>query len=196
MPLSIESEIDLLYHLSTMSEHVLPKGIFYLLLWKRLNQSSIPPNFSFNEMVDHLRTLYDESVFDNPELPESNDHDFKWIPINVKQEQQTEKDLSNKIEPTSSPSPPPQPSTPIVTKTRKRPMSPTSLTPNSDTGRRSGRQKLNPQIKEEEVEQSPSQQQQQQSKTDKRKSVKDTSRISTRSIPTSDSIGTRLRGQK
>ncbi len=57
MPLSIESEIDLLYHLSTMSEHVLPKGIFYLLLWKRLNQSSIPPAFSFNEMVDHLRTL-------------------------------------------------------------------------------------------------------------------------------------------
>jgi len=57
MPLSIESEIDLLYHLSTMSEHVLPKGIFYLLLWKRLNQSSIPPAFSFNEMIDHLRTL-------------------------------------------------------------------------------------------------------------------------------------------
>ncbi len=57
MPLSIESEIDLLYHLSTMSEHVLPKGIFYLLLWKRLNQSSIPPAFSFNDMVDHLRTL-------------------------------------------------------------------------------------------------------------------------------------------
>jgi hypothetical protein len=57
MPLSIESEIDLLYHLSTMSEHVLPKGIFYLLLWKRLNQASIPPAFSFNEMIDHLRTL-------------------------------------------------------------------------------------------------------------------------------------------
>ena len=58
MPLSIESEIDLLYHLSTMSEHVLPKGIFYLLLWKRLNQASIPPAFTFNEMVDHLRTLF------------------------------------------------------------------------------------------------------------------------------------------
>lgn len=57
MPLSIESEIDLLYHLSTMSEHVLPKGIFYLLLWKRLNQASIPPDFSFNEMIEHLRTL-------------------------------------------------------------------------------------------------------------------------------------------
>ena len=57
MPLSIESEIDLLYHLSTMSEHVLPKGMFYLLLWKRLNQSGTPPAFTFNEMVEHLCTL-------------------------------------------------------------------------------------------------------------------------------------------
>ncbi|UJR37953.1 hypothetical protein I4U23_030637 [Adineta vaga] len=189
MPLSIESEIDLLYHLSTMSEHVLPKGIFYLLLWKRLNQSSIPPAFSFKEMVDHLRTLYDESVFDNPELPESNDHDFEWHPIKNNQEEEpqlqyNEKDLSNKSEtiatlPTASP---------VVAKTRKRPSSPTPSTPNSDTGRRSGRQKLNPHPKDED--------EQQQSKIEKRKSTKDSSRISTRSIPTNDSIGTRLRGQK
>ncbi|CAF2846675.1 unnamed protein product [Rotaria sp. Silwood2] len=183
MPLSIESEIDLLYHLSTMSEHVLPKGIFYLLLWKRLNQSSTPPAFSFNEMVDHLRTLYDESVFDNPELPESNDHDFQWNPINIEQ-QQIEKDLSNKLETTPTT---PQPST----KTRKRPASPSSIITNNDINRRSSRQKNNTQTKDEEQ-----QQQQQQIKVEKRKSIKDSSRISTRSIPNNDSIGTRLRGQK
>ncbi|CAF1083300.1 unnamed protein product [Rotaria sp. Silwood1] len=186
MPLSIESEIDLLYHLSTMSEHVLPKGLFYLLLWKRLNQSSIPPAFSFNEMVEHLRTLYDESVFDNPELPESNDHDFQWNPINIDQ-QQTEKDLSNKLETT----PPPTTITTTPqssTKTRKHPTSPSSITTNNDINRRSSRQKNNIQTKDEE--------QQQQIKVEKRKSIKDSSRISTRSIPNNDSIGTRLRGQK
>jgi len=127
---------------------------------------------------------YDESVFDNPELPESNDHDFEWNPINIEQNQQQEleKDLSNKLETT--------PSTPL-TKTRKRPTSPSSLTPNSDTGRRSGRQKNNTHTKDDEE-----QQQQQQTKSDKRKSIKDTSRISTRSLPNNDSIGTRLRGQK
>ncbi len=57
MPLSIESEIDLLYHLSTMSEHVLPKGLFYLLLWNRVNRSNCPPKYSFNEMIEHLHTL-------------------------------------------------------------------------------------------------------------------------------------------
>ncbi|CAF3238970.1 unnamed protein product [Rotaria socialis] len=180
MPLSVESEIDLLYHLSTMSEHVLPKGIFYLLLWKRLNQSSIPPAFSFNEMVDHLLILYDESVFDNPELPESQDHDFEWNPIKV--EQHLENDLPNKIEPTTPQS---------VTKTRKRPTSPSSTTTNSDIGRRSSRQKTSIQIKEEE--QPPTTPQ---PKIEKRKSVKDSPRISTRSIPNNDSIGTRLRGQK
>ncbi|CAF0725764.1 unnamed protein product [Rotaria sordida] len=188
MPLSIESEIDLLYHLSTMSEHVLPKGIFYLLLWKRLNQSSIPPTFSFKEMVDHLRTLYDESVFDNPELPESNDHDFQWNPGDIEQQQQqqqSEKDSSNKLETT------PIPTTPqSLTKTRKRPTSPSSITTNNDINRRSSRQKNNTQTKDEE------QQQQQQTKVEKRKSIKDSSRISTRSIPNNDSIGTRLRGQK
>ncbi|CAF1580668.1 unnamed protein product [Adineta ricciae] len=188
MPLSIESEIDLLYHLSTMSEHVLPKGIFYLLLWKRLNQSSIPPAFTFNEMIDHLRTLYDESVFDNPELPESNDHDFEWHPAQTEQEneaqQQVEKDLSNKSEPTAiAPAP-----SPAVTKSRKRPPSPSSGTSNGDSGRRSGRSKPNTQPKDDD--------EQQQSKADKRKSTKDASRISTRSIPATDSIGTRLRGQK
>ncbi len=122
---------------------------------------------------------YDESVFDNPELPESNDHDFEWNPINI--EQPFDKDLSNKLETTPPPS--------VVTKTRKRPTSPSSLTPNSDTGRRSGRQKNNTHTKDDE-------EQQQQTKSDKRKSIKDTSRISTRSLPNNDSIGTRLRGQK
>ncbi|CAF4850304.1 unnamed protein product, partial [Rotaria socialis] len=73
---------------------------------------------------------YDESVFDNPELPESQDHDFEWNPIKV--EQHLENDLPNKIEPTTPQS---------VTKTRKRPTSPSSTTTNSDIGRRSSRQK-------------------------------------------------------
>ncbi len=122
---------------------------------------------------------YDESVFDNPELPESNDHDFEWNPSNIDQEQpESEKDLSNKLETT----PPP------VTKTRKRPTSPASLTPSNDAGRRSGRQKLNPQTKDDDEPQ--------QTKVDKRKSIKDSPRISTRSVPNNNSIGTRLRGQK
>jgi hypothetical protein len=77
-----------------------------------------------------------------------------------------------------------------VNKTRKRPSSPLSLTPNNDNGRRSGRQKINPQSKDDED------QSQQQMKIEKRKSMKDSPRISTRSVPTNDSIGTRLRGQK
>lgn len=123
---------------------------------------------------------YDESVFDNPELPESNDHDFEWQPVKIESQQQVEleKDSSNKLEGTPS----------SVTKTRKRPTSPSSLTPNNDNGRRSGRQKTNPSTKEEED--------QQQTKIEKRKSVKDSPRISTRSVPNHDSIGTRLRGQK
>lgn len=84
---------------------------------------------------------------------------------------------------------PSTPSTPVG-KTRKRPTSPSSLTPNNDNGRRSGRQKNNTQTKDDE------EQQQQQTKADKRKSIKDSSRISTRSLPNNDSIGTRLRGQK
>lgn len=127
---------------------------------------------------------YDESVFDNPELPESNDHDFEWQPISVdspqplQQQQQpqaeVDKDGGNKVDSTPT----------SVTKTRKRPTSPTSA---SDTGRRSGRQKINSSGKDEED---------QQTKVDKRKSTKDSSRISTRSGPQNDSIGTRLRGQK
>ena len=133
---------------------------------------------------------YDESVFDNPELPESNDQDFEWQPIKIEPllqqqqppQQELEKDYSTKAEPAPSP----------VPKTRKRPPSPSSLTPNNDTGRRSGRQKLNPPAKDDDD--------QQQIKAEKRKSAKDTSRVSTRSVPnnpnTHDSIGTRLRGQK
>lgn len=95
-----------------------------------------------------------------------------------------EKDLSNKSEPTAiAPTP-----SPAVTKSRKRPPSPSSGTSNGDTGRRSGRSKPNVQPKDDD--------EQQQSKADKRKSTKDVSRISTRSIPATDSIGTRLRGQK
>jgi hypothetical protein len=123
-------------------------------------------------------------------LPESNDHDFEWQPIKTEPikiepsllqqpQPELEKDLSIKFE--TAPSP--------VTKARKRPTSPSSLTPNNDTGRRSGRQKPNPQTKDDED--------QQQAKADKRKSTKDSSRVSTRSVPnTNDSIGTRLRGQK
>ena len=126
---------------------------------------------------------YDESVFDNPELPESNDHDFEWQPISIEspqpqQQSDFEKDVSNKLESTPS----------SVTKSRKRPTSPSTLTPNNDTGRRSGRQKINPLNKDED--------EQQQLKVEKRKSTKDSSRISTRSGPNNDSIGTRLRGQK
>ena len=124
---------------------------------------------------------YDESVFDNPELPESNDHDFEWQPISIEspqpqQQSDLEKDVSNKLESTPS----------SVTKSRKRPTSPSTLTPNNDTGRRSGRQKINPLNKDED----------EQLKVEKRKSTKDSSRISTRSGPNNDSIGTRLRGQK
>ncbi len=119
---------------------------------------------------------YDESVFDNPELPESNDHDFEWNPINIDQ-QPSEKDISNKLENTPT----------SITKARKRPPSPSSLTPNNDNGRRSGRQKSNIPTKDDE---------EQQAKLDKRKSLKDSARISTRSLPNNDSIGTRLRGQK
>jgi hypothetical protein len=140
--------------------------------------------FINKQKTNFYSNRYDESVFDNPELPESNDHDFEWNPINIEQNQQQqpqelEKDLSNKLETT-----PPTP----VTKTRKRPTSPSSLTPNNDNGRRSGRQKNNTHTKDDE--------EQQQIKSDKRKSVKDSSRISTRSLPNNDSIGTRLRGQK
>jgi len=85
---------------------------------------------------------------------------------------------------------PETPSTPVNNKTRKRPTSPVSLTPSTENGRRSSRQKLNPQSKDDE-EQIPTQ-----NKSEKRKSVKDSSRISTRSVPNNDSIGTRLRGQK
>lgn len=142
---------------------------------------------------------YDESVFDNPELPESNDHDFEWNPVGVEQQpqpqsqplqqqqpqqqqpqqQQPEKDLTNKSEPTT-----PQP----APKTRKRPASPTSNSTNNDVSRRSSRQKANTQTKDEDQTPQP--------KVEKRKSVKDSPRISTRSIPNNDSIGTRLRGQK
>ena len=115
-------------------------------------------------------------------MPESNDHDFEWQPIPIEspqpqQQTELEKDVSNKLESTPS----------SVTKTRKRPTSPSSVTPNNDTGRRSGRQKLNPSNKDED---------EQQIKVEKRKSTKDSSRISTRSGPNHDSIGTRLRGQK
>jgi hypothetical protein len=34
-------------------------------------------------MDDAFGCRYDESVFDNPELPESNDQDFQWDPIPV-----------------------------------------------------------------------------------------------------------------
>lgn len=120
-------------------------------------------------------------------MPESNDHDFEWQPIPVEspqplqQQQQPqvegEKDVGNKVDSTPT----------SITKARKRPTSPTSLTPANDTGRRSGRQKVNPPTKDDED---------QQTKVEKRKSTKDSSRISTRSGPQNDSIGTRLRGQK
>lgn len=134
---------------------------------------------------------YDESVFDNPELPASNDHDFEWEPIKieaeqVEQEQQApplDKDLSEKMD-----------INPPSTKTRKRAVSPTPSstpsTPSTDSGRRSSRQR-NPHVKDEEE-----QGQSQQSKADKRKSIKEVSRASPRSVPATDSIGTRLRGQK
>lgn len=170
-----------------MSEHVLPKGMFYLLLWKRLNQSGHSPAFSFNDMIEHLHILYDESVFDNPELPESNDHDFEWDPIHI-EEQPVEKELIEKME--TAPTPPPPPTTPTITKTRKRATSPSSVTtPNSDTGRRSSRQQRNIQTKDDDDSQ-PS------IKIEKRKSLKDSPRPSTRLVTSNDSIGTRLRGQK
>ena len=137
---------------------------------------------------------YDESVFDNPELPASNDHDFEWEPIKIEpelaeqqqqQEQLTpplEKDPSEKMD-----------INPPSAKIRKRAVSPTPSstpsTPSTDSGRRSSRQR-NPHVKDEE------EQGQQQSKMDKRKSIKEASRASTRSVPATDSIGTRLRGQK
>ena len=149
---------------------------------------------------------YDESVFDNPELPSTNDHDFEWEPIKIDppaatptvvpistpsappSEPSSEKDSSEKIE-----------TTPVVTKTRKRASSPSSnnttpSTPNTESGRRSSRQR-NPLIKEDDdqsVQASP----QPASKTDKRKSVKEPSRTSTRASANQDSIGTRLRTQK
>jgi len=154
------------------------KWLIIFVHCKNLFLSEKKSNFYF---IYFYSNRYDESVFDNPELPESNDHDFEWNPINIEQ-QQTDKDLSNKLETTPPPS--------VVTKTRKRPTSPSSLTPNNDSGRRSGRQKNTTQTKDDEEEQ------QQQIKVDKRKSVKDSPRISTRSVPNNNSIGTRLRGQK
>jgi hypothetical protein len=102
------------------------------------------------------------------------------------QEQRTpplEKDLSEKMD-----------INPPSAKARKRAVSPTPSstpsTPSTDSGRRSSRQRQ-PHVKDEEEQAQP-----QQSKVDKRKSIKEVSRASPRSVPATDSIGTRLRGQK
>ncbi|CAF0744494.1 unnamed protein product [Didymodactylos carnosus] len=65
MPLTIENEIELLFCLSTMSEYFLPKGFFYLVLWSKLSRLNEQKSYTFEEMIEHLKTLYDESVFDN-----------------------------------------------------------------------------------------------------------------------------------
>ena len=109
-------------------------------------------------------------------MPEPRDHDFIWNPVHI-EEQQSGKDLPNKVQTTSL----------SLSKTRKRPTLPSSIPTNHETGRRSSRQKNNTQTKDEE---------QPPLKNDKRKSIKESPRISTRALPNSDSIGTRLRGQK
>ena len=110
-------------------------------------------------------------------MPERNDHDFIWSPVNIEEQQQSGGDLSNEFQTTSLP----------LSKTRKRPTLSSSIATNNELGRRSSRQKNNTQTKDEE---------QPPLKNDKRKSIKESSRISTRALPNSDSIGTRLRGQK
>ncbi|CAF0790314.1 unnamed protein product [Didymodactylos carnosus] len=41
------------------------EGFFYLVLWSKLSRLNEQKNYTFDEMIEHLKTLYDESVFDN-----------------------------------------------------------------------------------------------------------------------------------
>ncbi|CAF0835224.1 unnamed protein product, partial [Didymodactylos carnosus] len=63
MTLSIENELEILYCLSNNKEYLLSQESFYESLWLLLHRYDAYKTYTCGEMIEYLKTLYDESVF-------------------------------------------------------------------------------------------------------------------------------------